>query len=86
MDKERFLEILDDSGNDVVMSGDSVFDGLTIVSKYITNKSLIQGADHDIIYSVGINELVNSNITEDDVINLRKMNWIVMDNYLAHYV
>lgn len=41
MNKEKFLEILDDSGNDIIMSGDRVFAGLMIISKYITNESLI---------------------------------------------
>jgi ADP-glucose pyrophosphorylase len=87
MDKERFLEILNDSGNDGIIHGDKIFIGLKIISKYITNYALIQGAEHDIIYSIDVDELLDTDITEEDVVTLRKLNWFVEDNtYLAHFI
>ena len=60
--------------------------GLLIIQKYTPNKG-IEGADHDIIYSVDIDELIAAEITEEDAIKLRSLNWMVSDNsYMACFV
>lgn len=83
MTYERFEEIFDetDSGD---WSGDNAFQGLQIVSKYTTN--LVQAAEHDMIYSESIEALIDAKITEEDVIKLAKLNWMIEEDSLACYV
>lgn len=58
--------------------------GLNLISKY-SNKGIV-GAEHDIIYSVSIEEIIANGITEEDVTELRKMNWIIEYDSLACFV
>jgi hypothetical protein len=75
MTEERIIEIFDgDSGK---WDGDNAYQGLQILAKY--TKYLIQGADHDIIYSVGLDEIIKAGITEEDCLELRRLNWMVED-------
>lgn len=66
---------------------DSIFEGLKILRKYMPNKTLIQGADHDVIYSVSVSDMVEAGITVADAKYLRLLNWVVCEGeYLAqHY-
>ena len=64
---------------------DNAYKGLQIISKYTSN--LIQGAEHDKIYSEDIEVLIEKGITEEDVFKLRKLNWMIEDEqYLACFV
>lgn len=83
MNKERFVEIMrGDSGK---WEGDNAFQGMQIIAKYTDN--IICGADHDIIYSEDIDELIKAGITEREVEELRRLNWIIHDNsWLACFV
>ena len=58
---------------------DNAYQGLQIIGKYFPNKVLIVGAKRDIIFSVAIEEAIEAGITEEDVIELRRMNW--MEDY-----
>lgn len=82
---EVFEELLDQDYNSD-LKGDWVFEGMKILDKYLPNQNLIEGADHDIIYSVDIDELIEAGITKEDVIMLGKFNWHTQDGYLAHFV
>ena len=65
--------------------GDNAFQGLQILSKYTDN--LIQGADHDIIYSLDIDELIELGVTKEDVTKLVKLNWHISNGeYLSCFV
>lgn len=64
--------------------GDNALKGLIIISKYTPRA--IQCAEHDIIYSESINEFIEKGITEEDCIQLRKLNWHIDNDCLAHYV
>ena len=83
MTEERFIELMaEDSGK---WEGDNAYEGLTIIKKYTDN--LIQGAGHDIIWSEDISTLIEKGITEEDVKELRRLNWMVEDGiYLACFV
>ncbi len=70
MTRERLTEIFEETESN--WEGDNAFQGLQILSKYATN--LITGAEHDIIYSVDIDEIVED-LTEEDAIALAKLNW-----------
>ena len=52
--------------------GDNAFQGLQILSKYVTN--LVTGADHDIMYGPDVANVVKE-ITEEDAIKLAELNW-----------
>jgi hypothetical protein len=87
MKREKFIEILD--GGSGRWEGDNAIQGLKIIEKYIDPQKthLIQAAQHDIIFSVGIDELVEAGITEQDAEELRRLDWMVEDDeYLACYV
>jgi hypothetical protein len=84
MTYQRIEEIFNEyvSGN---WEGDHAFEGLKILSKYTSN--LIQGADHDIIYSESVQHLINYGITEEDCKKLRSFNWMIHSEYcLACFV
>ena len=83
MTEERFLELMDgDSGN---WEGDNAYQGLQIIAKYTDN--LIQRADHDVIWSEEISVLIEKGITEEDVKELNRLNWMIEDgSYLSCFV
>ena len=85
--EDKFKAILDeDYGYDETLVGDDILHGLKILEKYIPNKTLIGGADHDIIYSIDVEDIVGAGITESDAIMLGRYGWHISDDYLAHYV
>lgn len=64
--------------------GDNAFQGLVILSKYTQN--LIVAAEHDMIYSASIYELIELGITEKDCKNLRDLNWMIQCDTMACFV
>ena len=83
MTREEFEEVFD--SNETNWDGDSAWQGLQILSKY--TDFLIQGADHDIIYSCDVDYLIEKGITKEDAESLRKLNWMIHDGeYMACYV
>ncbi len=86
LERARFEEIME-ANCDGRWEGDNAYKGLTIIAKYFNDKAnLIEGADHDIIYSVGVREILDSGITELDAVALRNFNWRIEDDGLACYV
>ena len=89
MTEDQFIEILnnEDIGGSLIMEpGCNALNGLKIIEKYIPGAG-IEGAEHDIIYSVDVDEIVKAGITEQDAVLLRELNWMVEDNtYLACFV
>lgn len=87
MTEEKFEQIMDgDSGS---FTGDNAMQGLLILAKYmpIETETLIQGAGHNEIWGPDISELIEAGITEEDVIQLRELNWMINDGeYLACFV
>jgi len=79
MTEERFVEIMENDNYDVDWKGCNVISGLKIITKYLPDKG-IEGAEHDIVYSVMISEILEAGITEEDAIRLRKLNWMIDDN------
>jgi len=83
MTEERFEEIFEETESK--WDGDNTYQGLQIIAKYTDN--VIQGAGHDIIFSEDIETLIENGITEEDVIALRKLNWMIEDcTHLACFV
>ena len=82
MTHERLEQIFEETESE--WEGDNAFQGLQILSKYTDN--LIQGADHDIIYSCDIGEIVEE-LSEKHAIALAKLNWMLHDGeYFACFV
>lgn len=76
MTRERLEQIFEETKSDSNWEGDNAFRGLQILSKYTDN--LIQGAEHDIIYSCDI-ETVIEDLSEKHAIALAKLNWMLHD-------
>ena len=80
---EELEKIFEEDSDD--WEGDNAYKGLQILSKYTSD--LISGADHDVIYSCGIDVLIEKGITKEDAEALRKLNWMVRDGeYMACFV
>lgn len=85
--RDRFYEIFDDEHSEWV--GDNAIQGLAIIAKYIntSENDIICGADHDILYSVDVDVVIEAGITEEDATALRNLNWHIEDGeYLACFV
>ena len=74
--RERIEQIFEETESK--WEGDNAFKGLQIISKYTDN--IIVGAEHDIIFSMDVDKAIAARITEDDVIELAKLNWMI-DEY-----
>lgn len=86
MTPERLEEILEEDSMGEWL-GDNALHGLNIIAKYFSvRKEILVGADHDVIYSVGIDELAAAGITEEDAKKLRELNWMVDCSSLACFV
>jgi len=79
MNEERFIEIMENDDYSLVdFDDDNAILGLLLIRKYIP-KAGIEGASHDVIYSVGVEELIEAGITEEDAKKLRDLNWMLYE-------
>lgn len=89
MNVEKFEEIFNDEkeGGSLLrdLNDDNAFIGLELIRKYMP-KAGVEGAGHDVIYSVDIEDLIDAGITEEDVRYLNKINWTIEDGYLCCFV
>ncbi len=90
MNRGTFLNIMQDDnigGKCLYNPPCNAFEGLKIINSYLPEEVVITGADHDIIYSVFFDKIIKTDITINDVVMLRKLNWMVKDEYyLACFV
>lgn len=85
--EERFLELMEIDSSDDTWDGDNVLIGLNLIAKYFDkNTTILKSSDYETIYSVSVKDLINSGITEEDTEKLRKLNWMIQDDYLACFV
>jgi hypothetical protein len=84
--KEEILKIFEEYESEIhKMKCDHALVGLQILSKY-TNR-VIQCAEHDIIYSIAIEDAIEKGITDEDCIELAKLNWMAYEGeYFACFV
>jgi len=82
MTVERFEEIFQEDSVD--WEGDNTYQGLQIIAKYTDH--IVTGATHDKIWSEAVETLIEKGITEEDVIKLRGLNWMIEEDSLACYV
>ena len=85
MEVERFEEIMEEDSDDYSSLDDGLFQGLILLRKYLSGAT-IEAAEHDVIYAADLRELCETDITEEDVLTLRKFGWHVDYESLAHFV
>lgn len=84
MTKERLKELL--NTEDVsIWQGCNVYQGLKIIAKYVdvTQIPIVISTKKDILYSIHIDRILETGITEEDVTKLRYLNWMVDSEHLA---
>lgn len=90
MTSEQLIEIFSDTttGGSLLhdLKDDNAFLGLKIIRKYLPRTG-IEGAEHDMIYSVDIDKLCEAGITVEDAKQLHAINWHIEDDeYMACFV
>jgi hypothetical protein len=88
MTVEEFEKIMDDESIKTIIvdiEECSTFAGLKVITKYLPGAG-ISGADHDIVYSANVSDLIEAGITREDTIKLKELNWMIEDGYLACFV
>lgn len=84
--EQQFKDILSDDS--AKWDGDNAIQGLLIIAKYfdVTKTTIVCAAEHDIIYSVGLFEIIEAGLTLEDAKALRKLNWMEQYDSLACFV
>jgi len=77
MTEERLREIFEEDSFTSNLKGDKALQGLNILAKYFPGKTVLGAAEHDIIYSCDVNEIIAAGITEEDALELKRLNWIL---------
>ena len=88
MKLEDFEAIMDNEkigGSLLREPGDNAMKGLLIITKYLPTAG-IGAAEHDVIYSVSSDRLVEAGITAEDAVTLRRLNWMIDEESLACFV
>ena len=85
MTEERFRELMDGDSALTEYTQCNALLGLNLIAKYLPNKG-VEGAQHDVIYSVMIDDIIRAGITEKDIIELRRLNWMIDEDGLACFV
>ena len=76
MTQQEFEKIFEETVR--VNQTNGFFKGLQIIYKYIKDrKDIITGAEHDVVYSVDVDDLLNEDIRIEDTIELAKLGWLV---------
>lgn len=85
MERERLIEIIENTESEYTKGIDNAYEGLRILAQY--SHYVLQGADHDIIYSIDVDDIIDT-ITEEDAIQLAKYGWFIDSDAdcMAHFV
>lgn len=78
MNREELYKIFENE--DAEWEGDNALEGLNILSKYFSGQTVLQAAEHDIIYSVSIDDALDAGLTENDAKRLSIINWMLDDD------
>ncbi len=88
---EEFEIIMDDEEGDfdneffINLKDDNAVLGLLLIRKYLPMAG-VEGADHDVIFSVGVQTLFEAGITKEDALMLKSLNWMIQNDGLACFV
>jgi hypothetical protein len=77
MTEKRFRELMAGDSALQEYEQDTALLGLNLIAKYMPDKIIVNGAEHDIILAVTIADIIAAGITEEDTIELRRMNWMI---------
>lgn len=82
MTSERFKEIIqNDEGHPfLAIKQDKLLLGMNLLSKYADRDSVLQGADHDVVYFGNIEDYTRRGITEEEVEQLRLWGFRLSDD------
>lgn len=83
MKRKELEKIMDDDDIISDLEGDNIFMGLQVLSKYTNN--LITHAEHDQIWSEGVEEVLEAGITSEDVKKLSGFNWMIDEDSFSHF-
>ena len=86
--EERFIELMEIERSFLIVDhikGCDVLKGLLIITKYLPTMG-IEAAGHDQVFSVSVEEIVSSGITEEDTLALNDLGWFIEYDVLAHFV
>ena len=83
MERERLEQIIENTESEYTKGIDNAYMGLAILAKY--SPYVLQAAEHDIIYSIDVDKIINT-ITEEDAVQLAKYGWLIVDDCFAHFV
>jgi len=86
MTKEEVLELFSADEFTERIEGDNTLEGLNILSKY-TKQDVIAAAEHDIIYSADVDDVLEAGITDDELKRLRALGFMIEESsYFATFV
>jgi len=71
------LKAIFDNEDSVSWDGDNALEGLNIIARYFPCKTVLQAADHDIIYSVDAQEVLDAGLSVQDAQRLAHLNWMI---------
>lgn len=85
MERKRLEEIIKNTEAEYTKGIDNAYEGLRILAQY--SHYVLQGAEHDIIYSINVEDIIDI-ITEEDAIQLAKYGWFIDCDCdcMAHFV
>ena len=84
MDIEDVEKIFEETETE--WEGNNTTQGLAIINSFLPDSG-VEGADHDIIYSCDVEDLIKAGAKKEDFEKLAKLNWMVQDRqYLACFV
>ena len=83
MERERLEQIIENTESEYTKGIDNAYMGLAILAKY--SPYVLQAAEHDIIYSVDVDDIIDK-LTEEDAVQLAKHGWHIEDDCFARFV
>lgn len=88
MTEEQLEEMMSNEDVKAKWEGDNALQGFMIIGKYIDFKkhTILEAAGHEIVYGPSLSDLAEAGITEEDVKELRRLNWMSEDGSLACFV
>lgn len=86
MTRNEFDQIFE--SKDAEWEGDNAFQGLQIIAKYFdpATETIICASEHDVLYSVNVDEILEKGLTKEDAAELRRLNWMEENDTLACFV
>lgn len=65
--------IFENTETNYKFDGDRALQGLNIFSKYV--KTVVLGAEHDVLYGPDVDTIIEAGLTEEDAISLALLGW-----------